>query len=118
MKKDLPKAVSTILENKNRLKDDDNTKNKILDLISKLYGSKMYKELSQLLDNIPENLIPKEKLCDVSSYYLITKVKLNSTNVKDLYYNTVKNCNTEMAKVSLELYETLKVIQEVKGNVR
>ncbi|WP_028950656.1 tetratricopeptide repeat protein [Sulfurihydrogenibium subterraneum] len=118
IKNDLSKAVSTILENKNNLKDGEDTKNKISDLILKLYNAKMYKEISELLDNIPENLLPKEKLCDIASYYLIAKVKLNSVNARELYYNTVKKCDTQIAKVSFELYETVKVIQEVKGNVR
>jgi predicted negative regulator of RcsB-dependent stress response len=118
MKNDLEKAVSIVVENKNNLPKDESFKQKITQLTINLYNKKMYKMLTQLLDNISDDYLQKEKVCDISSYYLIAKVKLNSSDAKDVYYNNVKKCNTELAKVSYELYETMKVVQEVKKNVR
>lgn len=118
LKNDFEKAVSIIVENKNKLPQEESFKQKIGELAINLYNKKMYKNMTYLLDNIPENLLPKDKMCDISSYYLIAKVKINSPDAKDVYYNNVKKCETNLAKVSYELYETLKVIQEVKKNVR
>lgn len=118
LKNDLQKAVFIIIENKNNLPKDNSFKEKITDLVIKLYNKKLYKELAGLFDNIQDEYFLKEKMCDISSYYLISKVKLNSPDAKQVYYNNVKKCNTELAKVSYELYETLKILQEVKKNVR
>ncbi|MGC8941566.1 MAG: tetratricopeptide repeat protein [Sulfurihydrogenibium sp.] len=110
--------VSLIQQNKDKLPNDDAFKQKLSNFLIELYKKGKYEDMVKILDSISENYIPKEKMCDISSYYLIVKTKLNSLDAKDVYYNNIEKCENELAKVALELYKTLKVIKEVNKNVR
>ncbi|RMA97491.1 tetratricopeptide repeat protein [Hydrogenothermus marinus] len=140
VKKHLPKIrkckekeSSIILASYKLYKDDINNAYKLfyrnLDLIKEKYkNSSFYKKVLDMFANKTINFGNYNLLyqvlsklsetykqdCNINSWYLITKIRINKINNIDEIYKRISSCNNKWANIAKNIYQDFRLFQEVK----